>query len=119
MLIVLTKMYQGLGAAFVWLLLNVGYVAICVPLTHRRILRGQVRRWYLDDVGRPLLIASVIVASARAGAGYLPAGPLRLIVAGLAWVATMLVCARMLPAMAALAARLMGYASRPVLSPKQ
>jgi O-antigen/teichoic acid export membrane protein len=52
--IVLTTQFGAPGAAFVWLILNLGYVAFNVPLMHRRILKGEQRRWYLDDVAFPL-----------------------------------------------------------------
>jgi O-antigen/teichoic acid export membrane protein len=55
------------GVAIGWAALNVGYVAIIIPLMHRRLLRGEARRWAVRDVGLPLLGALV------------PAVPLRLV----------------------------------------
>jgi O-antigen/teichoic acid export membrane protein/SAM-dependent methyltransferase len=65
LLVVLTKTYGVLGAAAVWPLLNAVYVAVAIPLTHRRILRQQASVWLLHDVLPPLMAAFVIAASAR------------------------------------------------------
>jgi O-antigen/teichoic acid export membrane protein len=111
LLIAFTRLYQGLGAAFVWLLLNIGYFAICVPLTHRRILRGEERRWYLDDVGRPALVALIVLVSAKEVSEHATGVAIRLIVAGLGWLATVVICLRTLPAVAEVATRLMKYVS--------
>jgi O-antigen/teichoic acid export membrane protein len=43
------------GAAAVWIALNGAYVTIAVHLLHRRLLRGEKARWYLHDVGLPLV----------------------------------------------------------------
>jgi O-antigen/teichoic acid export membrane protein len=58
--------FGATGAASVWLLLNLGYFAITMPLIHRRILRGELAAWYLRDVA-PITIASVLAAAALAG----------------------------------------------------
>jgi O-antigen/teichoic acid export membrane protein len=60
-LFVATSQFGAIGAAWIWLLLNVFYVLVGVQLMHRRILRGQAMRWYWDDVGKPLLAAFVPV----------------------------------------------------------
>jgi O-antigen/teichoic acid export membrane protein len=57
--------FGALGAASVWLLLNLGYFAISMPLIHRRILRGELAAWYLRDVA-PITIASVTAAALTA-----------------------------------------------------
>ena len=44
----------AIGAASVWLALNIGYVLISVPFMHRRLLRGEANSWYLADVLSPL-----------------------------------------------------------------
>lgn len=60
-LIVLANRYGVIGAGIVWVALNVGYATIGVGIMHRRLLRGELTRWYLADVGLPL-IASVAAA---------------------------------------------------------
>lgn len=72
--ILMASRYGVAGAASVWTLLNFAYCAIQLPLIHRRLLRGEQRRWYLRDVGLP-----AVVAIAVAGIGRLlvpPAGRL-------------------------------------------
>lgn len=36
-------------AALCWLVINLGYVLVSIPLMHRRLLPGHVSRWYLQD----------------------------------------------------------------------
>jgi O-antigen/teichoic acid export membrane protein len=60
---VLAARYGAVGAAIVWVVLNVGYATIGVGIMHRRLLRGHLGRWYVRDVGLPLL-ASVAAAGA-------------------------------------------------------
>lgn len=54
--------YGAVGAALTWLALNAGYVLIQTRLMHRRLLPGHLRRWYLADVGRPIVVAGCAVA---------------------------------------------------------
>lgn len=53
------------GAAAVWVVLNLGYVLVTVPLMHRRLLRGETWRWYRDDVLLPVGAVVAVGASAR------------------------------------------------------
>ena len=57
----MTLNYGATGAAFVWVALNGIYMAVGVPLTHRRILRSETLRWFTKDVGLPL--AGTVVAA--------------------------------------------------------
>ncbi|MCE5273079.1 oligosaccharide flippase family protein [bacterium] len=57
---VLAPLYGGVGAAAAWLALNCGYLVSNIPLMHRRLLRGHLWRWYVLDVGRPLLCAALV-----------------------------------------------------------
>ena len=58
--VVLAQAYGATGAAAVWLALNAGYVVIVIQLMHRRILRGEKRRWYLVDIALPLAPALIV-----------------------------------------------------------
>ena len=49
--------YGGLGAAGVWLVLNVGYVALMLRLMHRRLLPGHLGAWLARDFGAPFAAA--------------------------------------------------------------
>lgn len=52
-LFLLTWKYGALGAASVWLILNVAYVLVDIQIMHRRLLPGEKGRWYAVDVGLP------------------------------------------------------------------
>lgn len=52
--------YGPVGAACAWVILNSGYVLICIQIMHSRLLKGEQWRWYLNDVGIPLLSAVII-----------------------------------------------------------
>lgn len=60
-IIVLAGRYGVVGAGIVWVALNVGYATIGVGIMHRRLLRGELFRWYVADVGLPL-VASIAAA---------------------------------------------------------
>jgi len=64
-IILLTERYGMVGAAIIWVLLNSGYFFITVQLMHRRLLRGEQRKWYLVDVGLPFIGASIIPCLGR------------------------------------------------------
>ena len=49
--------YGVIGAASAWVILNSGYVLISIQIMHSRLLKGEQWRWYLNDVGVPLLAA--------------------------------------------------------------
>jgi O-antigen/teichoic acid export membrane protein len=55
--------WGALGAAFAWIILNLGYLLIGVHVMHRRLLEGEKKQWYLSDVIKPL-IAVIAVSSA-------------------------------------------------------
>lgn len=47
--------YGAVAAAWIWVLLNAGYILVVAQLMHRRILRGEKARWYLADLITPVL----------------------------------------------------------------
>lgn len=49
--------YGPVGAATVWVMLNILYMMIGVPFTHRRLLRGEMRLWFFEDIGPPLAVS--------------------------------------------------------------
>jgi O-antigen/teichoic acid export membrane protein len=51
----LVRHFGAAGAATAWLLLNVVSLVVTVPIMHRRLLRGQLRKWALADVAYPLV----------------------------------------------------------------
>jgi O-antigen/teichoic acid export membrane protein len=52
------------GAAAGWLILNVGYVAVGIPLIHRKLMRGNTWRWYGHDHLVPLRNAVTVTVLA-------------------------------------------------------
>jgi O-antigen/teichoic acid export membrane protein len=58
--------FGPVGAASMWLVLNAGYVLITLPIMHRRLLKGELRHWFVQDVGLPLGAALSVVLTARA-----------------------------------------------------
>jgi len=49
-IIILTNHYGPTGAASSWVILNATYMVIGIPLTHRRLLKGEVKNWFCDFV---------------------------------------------------------------------
>ena len=64
-LLILIPKWGLAGAAAAWVLVNVASFSINVPLMHRRLLRGEKLRWYLEDIGLPALAAIVPILFAR------------------------------------------------------
>ena len=64
--------YGAVGAAAVWPALNGIYMLIGAPLTHRRLLKGELRRWFAEDIGPPFAASLLIVGAGR----LLIAGPM-------------------------------------------
>jgi O-antigen/teichoic acid export membrane protein len=58
--------FGPVGAATMWLVLNAGYVLITLPIMHRRILSGELRQWFAQDVGLPFAAALIVVVTGRA-----------------------------------------------------
>ncbi len=61
-----TWRYGAVGAGAVWCFYNVAYAAVVVRIMHRRILPGEQWRWYVQDVGLPVLAAAGAAALMRA-----------------------------------------------------
>jgi O-antigen/teichoic acid export membrane protein len=76
LLVVLALRYGAIGAAAVSMLFSIASLAIVIGIMHRRILRGEQTRFYIQDVAKPMLAALAVVAIGRlvfpAGAGAVP-----------------------------------------------
>lgn len=57
--------YAAAGAATVWVILNSGYLLIGLQIMHRYLLKGELWRWYLVDVGCPFLGAFAVSVLGR------------------------------------------------------
>ena len=54
--------YGALGASFIWLSVNAGYIFISVPLVYRKFLKGELWKWYLKDIALPLIkVMSILI----------------------------------------------------------
>lgn len=56
--------YGAVGAGWLWVALNTGYVLIALQFMHARLLRSEKWAWYLQDVVLPLLGAGLVSAVA-------------------------------------------------------
>lgn len=65
LIVFFTVHYGSAGAASVWLLLNIGYFFLEIPIMHRKILRNEKWRWYWQDVAIPLIVALSIAILGR------------------------------------------------------
>jgi len=55
-----TPYYGAMGAAWIWVILNAGYLLIGIHFIHFRLLPGEKWRWYLNDVIYPALGALIM-----------------------------------------------------------
>jgi O-antigen/teichoic acid export membrane protein len=60
-----TAKYGAIGASFVWLSVNAGYILITIPLFHRLFLKGELLNWYKKDVALPFLAAGLLALGAK------------------------------------------------------
>jgi O-antigen/teichoic acid export membrane protein len=67
LMIVMALSFGGVGAALTRILLSLSYVILIPPIVHNkfRTLLGELKQWYVTDVGLPLLAILVV-----AGFGY-------------------------------------------------
>lgn len=65
LLVAATASYGAVGAASIWVLLNGAYVLIQIQIMHRRLLGGEKWRWYVEDVGLPLIAALSVTVTGR------------------------------------------------------
>lgn len=78
-----TNLYGALGATFVWLIVNVGYVLISQPLIHQRFLKNELLKWYWSDTLLPMLAPLATVLAIRYSLQYFfPSFQLNLVLIG-------------------------------------
>ncbi|MEJ2672821.1 MAG: oligosaccharide flippase family protein [Deltaproteobacteria bacterium] len=78
-IVLMTLHFEAVGAAIAGIILYGGFVLFLIPLAHRRLLPGEKWRWYLEDVGYPLLAALGLAGVGR----WLIHGQMSLLVTGL------------------------------------
>src|SRR5690606_8678544 len=52
-LIILVPLYGVIGAAWIWLVLNVGYVLLSIHFMHHKLIPNQKWVWYVKDIFLP------------------------------------------------------------------
>lgn len=60
-----TSKYGALGASFVWLAVNSGYILISMPIFHRLYMKGEFKNWFKNDISRPLVSTLVLAVFAK------------------------------------------------------
>ena len=55
------KYFGGIGAASLWVILNVTYLLFTIPLMHKRLLISEKKNWYLKDFLLPVAISIISV----------------------------------------------------------
>lgn len=84
--------FGGIGAAWVWLALNVGYVVVGMHFMHRRLLPAEKWIWYRRSIAQPLAVGAVTVLTLKLAIPLAQHRFIALICLGLVWLtATVLV----------------------------
>lgn len=69
-MIILSHRYGAVGAAGSWLGMNVFSAVWIQFLMHRRLLPGELGRWYREDVLRPTAAAAIVIALVRVSVSH-------------------------------------------------
>jgi hypothetical protein len=64
-IIFMTIRYGALGAAAVWVVLNIINLSLGVPLTHRRLLKDEAWTWFLRDTIPPVITVLIFIGVLR------------------------------------------------------
>ncbi|MGD8619350.1 MAG: oligosaccharide flippase family protein [Gammaproteobacteria bacterium] len=60
-----TSVWGAVGAAGVWVVLNGGYLLFSVQFMHTRLLKTEKWRWYIYDLGIPLVTVLIVTGLGR------------------------------------------------------
>ena len=97
LMIFLAIKYGGLGAAVAWLILNIGYLFISVPILMNKTQPGELLHWYLVDFGKPILVSFGVVGLGKLFIPHIHSLPLQVLVIGLVWLVAQFTCFKSLP----------------------
>ena len=64
-LLIVVPKYGAIGAAWLWVVLNIGYCTVSLHFMFLRILPEHKIRWYVFDAGMPLLAAAVVALALK------------------------------------------------------
>lgn len=90
---ILATRYGGIGAASAYLVLMCLYMAMGVPLTHRRLLKGATTGWFLRDIGLPAAAVLLVGGLGRAFYNHAATPLVAAVSLGLVFVATIMAAA--------------------------
>lgn len=63
-LFLIVPIYGAKGAAFIWIAINGCNMLASSHILYQRLLIGENKIWYIEDIGRPFLIVLLIVGTA-------------------------------------------------------
>jgi O-antigen/teichoic acid export membrane protein len=64
-LFLVIPIYGAIGAAWLWVALNLGYLLFYIYFMHRRLLSSEKWRWYREDVLAPAVAGALVAALCR------------------------------------------------------
>ncbi|MEO6329140.1 MAG: oligosaccharide flippase family protein [Ginsengibacter sp.] len=70
LLFIWTNLYGAIGATFVWIAVNAGYVFISQPIMHRTLLKNELKRWYINDSLLQMMPSLITIVSIKLGLQY-------------------------------------------------
>jgi O-antigen/teichoic acid export membrane protein len=65
LMILLAQRFGAIGAAYIWAIMNFGFILVTISIMHRRLLPAEKWRWYFVDVGRPFAAALLVAGAFR------------------------------------------------------
>ncbi|MDP4207570.1 MAG: oligosaccharide flippase family protein [Bacteroidota bacterium] len=60
LIIIMVNWMRGIGASIAWLVMNSTYIIFMVPIFFRSYLTHEKLKWYLNDIGIPLITAFLV-----------------------------------------------------------
>jgi O-antigen/teichoic acid export membrane protein len=97
MLLVAAPRSGAVGAAAAWVVINCAYLFISVPVMHKRLLKGELLRWYRIDILLPLLAVAGVGVIARTLAPTASRAIVQLSFFGIVWCAAAIAVVMVLP----------------------
>jgi O-antigen/teichoic acid export membrane protein len=97
-IVVMAFKFGGLGAAIVWLILNLGYLVISAPIILSRLIPGALKSWFLIDVGRAVFVAGTVAMVFKLVTPEDLSTLLIIVFIGMSYVVATICCALVLPA---------------------
>lgn len=51
------------GVAWLWIVMNASFLLLSIHIMHRRIIKNEKSRWFIEDVGLPFLSTLIVIAT--------------------------------------------------------